>query len=290
MLPYASMNAPSQPLFVYGTAWKEVRTAELTLNALRAGFRAIDTANQRRHYYEAGVGQALEMAYREGIVQRGDLFLQTKFTYKEGQDNRLPYNPSAPFGTQVAQSVTSSLQHLGTDYIDSLLLHGPASSTVWTLADTETWHAMCRERDTGRVRFLGISNVSIAHLEQMPEVPAIVQNRCFASMGWDREVREFCHERGILYQGFSLLTANVEVLRHPIVHEIARLSEATIPQVMFAFARQIGILPLTGTTDPVHMEEDLASLSLELPIEALQAIESLGEWQEEKAQYIGLGT
>ena len=284
------MNAPSHPPFVYGTAWKEVRTGEHTLAALRAGFRAIDTANQRRHYYEAGVGQALEAAYKEGIVQRSDLFLQTKFTYREGQDHRLPYSPAAPLGTQVAQSVTSSLQHLGTDYLDSYLLHGPASNLLWTVTDTETWHAMCREREAGRVKQLGISNVSIAHLEQMCDTPAFVQNRCFASMGWDREVRAFCRDHDIVYQGFSLLTANVEILRHPLVHEIARLSDATIAQVIFAFARQIGILPLTGTTDPAHMDEDLASLSLELTPDAVEAMEALAEWQEEKAQNLGLGT
>jgi diketogulonate reductase-like aldo/keto reductase len=83
------------PNFLYGTAWKEDRTAALTTLALRSGFRAIDTANQRRHYFEAGVGQGLADAYREGFVTRADLFLQTKFTYQAGQDHRLPYDPAA---------------------------------------------------------------------------------------------------------------------------------------------------------------------------------------------------
>ena len=96
------------PSFLYGTAWKEERTAELAGLALRAGFRGIDTANQRRHYFEAGVGQGLAAAYRAGLVTRDDLFLQTKFTYVDGQDHRLPYDPSAPVATQVAQSMQSS--------------------------------------------------------------------------------------------------------------------------------------------------------------------------------------
>src|ERR1700740_2252563 len=66
------------PAFLYGTAWKEDRTAGLTELALRAGVRAIDTANQRRHYFEAGVGEGLAAAHRTGIVTRADLFLQTK--------------------------------------------------------------------------------------------------------------------------------------------------------------------------------------------------------------------
>ena len=85
----------SIPDFIYGTAWKEERTAGLVELALRAGFRGIDTANQRRHYFEAGVGEGLAAAYRAGIVTRGDLFLQTKFTYRPGQDERLPYDPGA---------------------------------------------------------------------------------------------------------------------------------------------------------------------------------------------------
>src|SRR5438034_1675314 len=92
------------PDFLYGTAWKEDRTQALTELALRMGFRGIDTANQRRHYVEAAVGQGLAAAYRAGVVTRADLFLQTKFTYQPGQDHRLPYDPAADVSTQVAQS------------------------------------------------------------------------------------------------------------------------------------------------------------------------------------------
>ena len=153
------------PPFLYGTAWKEERTPALTGLALRSGFRGIDTANQRRHYYEAGVGQALAAVYREGLVTRGDLFLQTKFTYQDGQDHRLPYDPFAPLSEQVAQSMASSLEHLGTDYVDSFLLHGPTSSYGWTRDDAEVWKAMINERDTARTRTIGVSNVSLRHLE-----------------------------------------------------------------------------------------------------------------------------
>src|SRR3954469_16117406 len=109
------MPTPQQasPTFLYGTAWKEDRTATLTELAIRSGFRAIDTANQRRHYFEAGVGEALAAVYRAGLVTRAELFLQTKFTYQPGQDHRLPYDPTAPLAAQVAQSLASSLEHLG---------------------------------------------------------------------------------------------------------------------------------------------------------------------------------
>src|SRR5436190_2869383 len=191
------------PDFLYGTAWKEDRTQALTELALRMGFRGIDTANQRRHYVEAGVGQGLAAAYRAGVVTRADVFLQTKFTDQHGQDHRLPYDPAADLATQVAQSMRSSLEHLATDYVDSYLLHGPASGHGWTDADAEVWAAMSTECAAGRTRFLGVSNVSLRHLAHLEAsgaaAPRFIQNRCFARLGWDRDVRTFCAERNIIY-------------------------------------------------------------------------------------------
>src|SRR3954469_16735752 len=152
-------HLPAPPL-LYGTAWKEERTSALTELAIRAGFRGIDTANQRRHYFEAAVGEGLAAAYQAGLVKREDLFLQTKFTYRGGQDHRLPYDPSAKPAVQVEQSLASSLEHLQTDYVDSFVLHGPSSNHNWSDVDREVWEAMAKERDSGRTRFLGVSNVS----------------------------------------------------------------------------------------------------------------------------------
>lgn len=267
------------PSFLYGTAWKEERTASLTELALRSGFRGIDTANQRKHYFEAGVGEGLSATYRAGIVTRADLFLQTKFTYQRGQDHRLPYDPAARVSVQVEQSLASSLEHLGADYVDSFVMHGPESGYGWSDADSEVWEAMHKERDAGRARLLGVSNVSLHHLEEIEssgaELPALVQNRCFARLGWDREVRLFCQARNIVYQGFSLLTANPELLEHPPFVNLATELNATPAQVVFAFARTIGIFPLTGTSDPEHMREDLASLEIKIPDEIVTVLETV---------------
>jgi diketogulonate reductase-like aldo/keto reductase len=273
-------NQPSAlPNFLYGTAWKEDRTPTLTELAVRMGFRGIDTANQRRHYFEAGVGQGLASAYCAGVVTRADLFLQTKFTYQPGQDHRLPYDPTSSLSVQVAQSMASSLEHLGTDRVDSYVLHGPASGSGWTDDDSEVWEAMRKERDASRTRLLGVSNVSRRHLEQMaaahPEAPTFVQNRCYARFGWDRNVRLFCRERKIIYQGFSLLTANAEVFRHPLIGAIAKRANATPAQVVFSFARAVGMLPLTGTSNAERMKQDLASAELTLSVDEVRAIESL---------------
>jgi diketogulonate reductase-like aldo/keto reductase len=274
-----SVEGARVPRFLYGTAWKEDRTETLTELALRIGFRGIDTANQRRHYVEAAVGEALAKVYGENLVTRDAVYLQTKFTNLPGQDHRLPYDPAADLPTQVAQSMARSLEHLHTDYVDSYILHGPSSGYGWTDADAQVWTAMLKERDAGRTRMLGVSNVSLRHLHQMAglhaETPAFVQNRCFARLGWDRDVRRFCGERNIRYQGFSLLTANPEVLRHPFVASLAARENATPAQVIFRFALAVGMLPLTGTSDPNHMKQDLAGESLKLTEKEVQAIESL---------------
>ncbi|PYX49228.1 MAG: aldo/keto reductase [Acidobacteria bacterium] len=272
-------HASSIPDFLYGTAWKEDLSAALTELALRTGFRGLDTANQRRHYFEAGVGEGLSAAYRAGVVTRNDLFLQTKFTYQRGQDHRLPYDPAARLAIQVAQSLASSLDHLGTDYVDSYVLHGPSSGYDWGDADVEVWEAMQKERDAGRAHRLGISNISLRQLEQMKaaqsELPAFVQNRCFARLGWDREIRSFCRQHNITYQGFSLLTANPEVLQHPQLIALAAKLNATPAQVVFSFAHSLGMVPLTGTSSAEHMKQDLDSVNLTLPEELVRGIESI---------------
>jgi diketogulonate reductase-like aldo/keto reductase len=138
---------------------------------------------------------------------------------------------------------------------------------------------MMKERDRGRTRMLGVSNVSLLHLQQMMaihgEAPAFVQNRCYARLGWDRDVRAFCHEHNIIYQGFSLLTANLEVIRHSTIARIAFAKNASPAQVVFAFARAIGILPMTGTSSEEHMKQDLASRNLSLSEDELHKIEVL---------------
>jgi diketogulonate reductase-like aldo/keto reductase len=130
--------------------------------------------------------------------------------------------------------------------------------------------------DAGRVRMLGVSNISLDQLEELCSQahvqPHFVQNRCYASRGWDRAVREYCAARGIIYQGFSLLTANRQVLASPLVAQIARAHGCTPAQVVFRLAPQIGILPLTGTSSPQHMREDLDVFSFDLTAAEVQRI------------------
>lgn len=252
---------------IYGTAWKEDDTGRLVGLALAAGFRAFDTANQRRHYREGAVGEALAAAYAAGLVRREDLFLQTKFTHVGGQDHRLPYDAKAPIGTQVRQSFASSLEHLHTDALDAYLLHGPSTRSGLAREDLEAWETMEALHHEGRVAAIGVSNVTRAQLDLLLRRgsvrPSFVQNRCYASTGWDRETRALCREHGIVYQGFSLLTANRSELASPKLLAVAKRLGMTPAQVVFRFALDVGMAPLTGTTRREHMSEDLAVLHRE---------------------------
>lgn len=266
------------PPFLYGTAWKEDATERLTDFALRAGFRGVDTANQRKHYHEAGVGAALKAAFKGGLDRDG-LFLQTKFTFRGGQDHRLPYDPDAPVARQVEQSFASSLDHLGVDRLDSYVLHGPSVPLGLADDDWEAWRAMEDLQRSGATRLLGVSNVNADQLDALCDgakvPPGVVQNRCYTRPHADRAVRDVCAARGIAYQGFSLLTGNARMLRDPAVHGMARRLGATVPQVVFRHGLERGIVVLTGTASPQHMAEDLAAPDVALSAEDLATLDAL---------------
>ncbi|MGZ8096609.1 MAG: aldo/keto reductase family protein [Methylosarcina sp.] len=265
------------PTVLYGTAWKEAETEALTRLALDSGFLGIDTANQRRHYYEEGVGEAVRQLVTEGRLGRSDLFLQSKFTFASGQDHRMPYDPIAEYTAQVEQSFESTLEHLNTTYLDSYILHAPATTLGLTKADWEVWRAMESLQKSGAVRLIGVSNIDIdqlkALIEQSEVKPAFVQNRCYAFTRWDHEIRRICRDHDILYQGFSLLTANALELSRPEIQAIAKRMGCPLSRIVFRFALQSGIIPLTGTANPDHMTDDLAAYDMELDEDDMRTIE-----------------
>jgi diketogulonate reductase-like aldo/keto reductase len=268
------------PTFLYGTAWKEDKTSQLVVEAVNAGFRGIDTACQRKHYNEAGVGSGLQKIYSSTPITRNDLFLQTKFTFLAGQDHRLPYNPDAPFAEQVAQSFAQSLTNLQTHYIDSYVLHGPSHYPGLAEEDYQTWQAMEELQKSGKTRYLGVSNVDLQQLKLLVTAaeikPTFVQNRCFARTSWDRDIRRFCKLNDITYQGFSLLTANRRELANPVVAIMADNHGKSIAQLIFRFATQIGILPLTGTTNRENMQKDLAIEDFQLSESEVKQLTNIG--------------
>ena len=137
--------------------------------------------------------------------------------------------------------------------------------------------------DEGLVGVLGISNVSADQLDALLARarirPVFVQNRCLARAGWDAEVRALCKTHNVIYQAFSLLFGNRQVLVQPRVTQIARHHNKTVPQVVFRFAIQFGMLPLTGTTDAAHMRHDLDIFDFTLTSDETETMLALGEFR-----------
>ena len=265
------------PPMIYGTAWKKERTEELVYQALSAGFRAIDTACQPKHYNEKLVGAAITRFLDTGI-DRSQILIQTKFTSERGQDpTSIPYDPKASLSEQVQSSFEVSLKNLNTDYLDSWVLHGPLDTFAETM---EVWRAMEEIYQQKIVKQLGISNCYDVDyfrrlLMEAKIKPAVIQNRFYHQSGYDVEIRKECRQRGIGYQSFWTLTANPHILSNPSLTAVSRRLGKTPEQIFFCYLIAKGITPLTGTTDLNHMTEDLDVFQFELSSDDVAALDCL---------------
>jgi diketogulonate reductase-like aldo/keto reductase len=216
-MKYGSISAAraAVPDIIYGTAWKKERTQGLVEEAIKQGFRAVDTACQPKHYHEKGIGDALHELYSQNIIQREDIFLQTKFTSVNGQDPKsIPYDRNLDLREQILQSFEVSLNNLRTNYLDSLVMHSPMGNIQDTL---KAWRTFEEIHKQGKVRFLGLSNTyQLSLLQSVYESaeikPSFLQNRFYRESGYDEEIRAYCLRNNIRYQSFWTLTANPDII------------------------------------------------------------------------------
>ena len=258
----SKLVSSGKPYLLYGTAWKKEETARLVSEAVHAGFRFIDTACQPKHYNERGVGLGWTAAAQELGLKREELFLQTKFTSVSGQDiNNIPYDPESPMEEQIKTSLATSLRNLKTSYLDSWVMHSPYRTVEETL---KAWKIMEEAVDEGKVRGLGISNCYDPAMfksiyEAAKHKPKVLQNRFYEKSNFDTELRKFCKEHGIKYQTFWTLTANRKALATAEAKELAEAKGLTPQTYMYAFLMSLGYAtPLSGTTNTVHMAQDVA--------------------------------
>ncbi|KAF1923032.1 Aldo/keto reductase [Didymella exigua CBS 183.55] len=260
-----SRLADGKPSFTYGTAWKKEQTKTLVKEALKQGFRRVDTAAQPKHYQEHLVGEALREAYNEGFVSRADVYVQTKYTTPAGQDlSNMPYDPNAPLETQIHTSVASSLKNLRAlqdpeeaTFLDCLLLHSPLPTLdqtlrAWRLLETYVPH---------QIKALGISNVTLPIVREIYNSctikPSVIQNRFYAQTRYDVPLRAFCREHGIVYQSFWTLTGNPKLLKSKPVIALAQAAEVSVATTLYALVMDMGVEVLNGTTSLEHMRDDL---------------------------------
>eukprot|EP00397_Hematodinium_sp_SG-2012_P037361 GEMP01040480.1.p1 GENE.GEMP01040480.1~~GEMP01040480.1.p1 ORF type:complete len:224 (+),score=45.47 GEMP01040480.1:271-942(+) len=195
--------------------------------------------------------------------RREDLFIQTKYTAKGGQDaDSIPYNPRAPLPEQVRASVQESLRNLRMDYIDSLLLHSPMPTMEESLEVYRTLEGFVRDGVIGK---LGVSNwydlrTFRQFYDEVTIKPSFVQNRFVKDFGHDVELRKFLRslDPPVEYQGFWTLTGNIAVVQKSVVRSIAKSNHMTPEVLWYRFLVQEGIIVLNGTQN--HMTEDLAVL------------------------------
>jgi diketogulonate reductase-like aldo/keto reductase len=274
MNTFLSNENTKMPNMIYGTAWKKENTTDLVFEALKQGFKGIDTACQPKHYREDLVGLGLLKAYETGI-KREDIFLQTKFTPIDGQDqNNMPYLQSDEIEIQVEKSFETSKKNLKTDFINAYILHSP----VYPGSKLQrVWQKMEEFYDKKEVGALGISNCYdldvLVYLYNNAKVkPSIVQNRFYAQSGYDKEIRVFCEEKGIKYESFWSLTANPHILSSEILIELASKYNREVTQIFYRFLNHLNIIPLNGTTSTKHMIDDLKIMEFELLDEEINQI------------------
>ena len=277
--PTMTIDGVQVPRFLYGTAWKEDETKRLTELALEQGFRGIDTANQRRHYHEAAVGQAVRASVESGLVTR-DRPVPANQVHLSAGTGSSPALRSRGTHPNPGRAVVRQFAGASGDRDDRFLPAArPHAADGLAAGRLGAWRAMETIHDSGRVRWLGVSNVTLEQLQCLCHDarvrPRFVQNRCYAAQGWDHRVREFCTANDITYQGFSLLTANREAITRPELARIAKRHGRTVAQVVFRFAVDVGMMPLTGTTNAGHMRDDVAVFDLRLTREEIKAIEEL---------------
>jgi diketogulonate reductase-like aldo/keto reductase len=167
-------------------------------------------------------------------------------------------------------------------------MHSPLDTIEHTM---EAWRVMETFVDENKVRRLGISNCY--NYEQFTTIynqarikPSVLQNRFYAESNFDTQLRAFCKKHDIWYQSFWTLTANRNALALAEVKELAKVKNLTPQTYMFAFLMSLGyVTPLSGTTNPQHMAQDVAIM------ERMQGGEIIFESDEELrhfAQILGM--
>jgi 2,5-diketo-D-gluconate reductase A len=225
--------------------------------ALQVGYRHIDTAQMYQN--ESGVGRAVASSG----LPRADVFLTTKV------------NNNAHRSADATASIQRSLEELGTDYIDLLLIHWPLP-TQYDGDFVSTWEALVAARDAGYARSIGVSNFQPAHLEKLQStgvVPAVNQIEVHPHFS-NNGVRAANAAQGTATEVWSPLGQGT-VLADPAITSIADRLGRTPAQVIIRWHLQRGDIVFPKTVTPARMEENADVFGFELSPADIQAIDAL---------------
>ena len=258
-IPQVSLNNGVQlPQVGFGVFLvPESETKSAVATALQAGYRHVDTA--KLYQNEAAVGAAIA----ESGIDRADIFVTTKvWNSEQGFD-------------QAIESFEASLDRLGLDVLDLLLIHWPAPDLNRYV---ETWRGFEKLYADGRVRAIGVSNFGIPHLRRLAEessvVPAVNQIELHPLLP-QAELRAFHAEHGIVTEAWSPLARGGSVLTEPAVLAIAGRLGKSPAQVILRWHLQLGNVVIPKSVTPSRIAENLELFDFVLTSEDLAAIGEL---------------
>jgi 2,5-diketo-D-gluconate reductase A len=227
--------------------------------ALDAGYRLIDTA--KLYGNEEGVGRAI----RESGLRRGDVFVTTKvWNSDHGYDATL-------------RAFDDSQKRLGLDVVDLYLIHWPTPQRDLYV---DTWRALERLYADGRVRAIGVSNFTVAHLQRLLDETAVVPavNQIEMHPGFPQEqVREFDDRHGIVSESWSPLGRGHGLLENPVVTGIADAHGKTPAQVVLRWHIQLGCVVIPKSTQEERIRENIDVFDVDLTDAEMAALSALSE-------------
>ena len=238
-------------------------TAEAVSEALKVGYRHLDTAEMYRN--EKGVGEAV----RASGLDRSEVYITSKLNngFHRPDDARRAFD--------------GTLEALGSDYLDLFLIHWPLP-TLYGGDFVSTWRTLEEFSHDGRARSIGVSNFQVAHVRRLVQecdvVPAVNQIEVHPYLG-NEEVRAADAEHGILTEAWSPL-AKGRVLIDPIVGAIASRTGRTPAQVVLRWHVQRGDIVFPKSTTPARIEENFQIFDFELEPEDIAAISALDRGEE----------
>ncbi|KMK78033.1 aldo/keto reductase [Alkalihalobacillus pseudalcaliphilus] len=251
-------NGIQMPQLGFGV-WKvedEQATAAVA-KAIEVGYTSIDTAMIYRN--EVGVGKAIA----DSAIPRDELFITTKV-----------WNADQGYESTI-KAFEESLEKLGLDYVDLYLVHWPTPEF-----DTyvETYQALEKLYHDGRVKAIGVCNFEVEHLERIlaecEVVPVLNQIECHPYLA-QNELKEFCKKHDIFVEAWSPLDQGGDVLKDPVIEQIAEAQGKTAAQIVLRWHLQNNTIAIPKSVTPSRIEENFQVLDFELTDEEMAKINQL---------------